>query len=249
MTASVANSSEFLIASDLRPCDSAWTPALAQMEEVRRACASVLGFDPRVRLVSVPSNPGEGFDVELGHESFVIPAALDFSLWQRERLGQLLAEARRGDPNTVVHHDDVDPGHPLVVDALADQAARALGNMPPQQAGLLLVASGHGDPASRAQSYRLMRLLWERLGFARAEVAFVRNAKLRPIGASLVRLAPILCSQPGTRSGSRRCGSNGGRAIARGLRHRAMHRLRPPFGSGAAVASPESPIANRSPAL
>lgn len=177
MTASAANSSEFLIASDLRPCDSAWTPALAQMEDVRKACASVLGFDPRVRLVSVPSHPGERFDMELGRDSFVIPAALDFSLWQRETLGQLLAEARRGDPNTVVHHDDVDSGHPLVVDALADQAARALGSTPPQQAGLILVASGHGDPASRAQSYRLMRLLWERLGFARAEVAFVRNAQ------------------------------------------------------------------------
>jgi hypothetical protein len=53
----------------------------------------------------------------------------------------------------------------------------ALGDLSPQNCGLILAASGHGDAASRAQSYRLMRLLWERWGFARAEVAFVRNAQ------------------------------------------------------------------------
>jgi hypothetical protein len=107
----------------------------------------------------------------------VVPAALDFSLWERDALGQRIAEQRRNHPDTLIYHDDVDPGHSLVVDALGFQAAQVLGEIAPQQCGLILAASGHGDPASRAQTYRLMRLLWERLGFARAEVAFVRNTQ------------------------------------------------------------------------
>ncbi len=167
MTASEGSSSSplFVIAAD-----QAWPGGSSQIDEIRDACARVLGFEPDVRLETIP------FAVAPGRETFVIPASLDFSLFQRESLGQMLAEARR-QPDTVIHHDDVDPGHPLVVDALAEQALRALGETPAQRAGLILVASGHGDPASRAQTYRLMRLLWEQLGFARAEVAFVRHAQ------------------------------------------------------------------------
>jgi hypothetical protein len=49
--------------------------------------------------------------------------------------------------------------------------------LPPQRCGLILAASGDGDSASRAQSYRLARLLWEELGLAHAEVGFIRHAK------------------------------------------------------------------------
>ncbi len=178
MTASEASSPEpagtpvFLILTDLTPADSAWAPASVQLEDVRTACARVLGFDPDIRLESI----GE-MRAPPGRETFVIPAALDFSLWERDSLGQRIAEQRRNHPETVIHHDDVDPGHSLIVDALACQAMQALGDTPPQKSGLILAASGHGDPASRAQTYRLMRLLWERAGFARAEVAFVRHAQ------------------------------------------------------------------------
>ena len=111
---------------------------------------------------------------ERASETLVIPTALDTSLWEREAIGERIAEARR--EGKTVFHDDVDPGHPLVVQALAIQAACALGDAAPQKCGLILAASGHGDPASRAQSYRLLRLLWEQCGFARGEVGFVRQA-------------------------------------------------------------------------
>lgn len=112
-------------------------------------------------------------------EVFVLPGDLDFNLFQRESIGQTLAEARRHHPQVVLHHDDVDPGHPLLVQALADQALRAI---PPdarslQQVGLVLAASGHGDAGSRANSYRLMRLVWEQLGVAAGEIGFVRHAQ------------------------------------------------------------------------
>ena len=42
---------------------------------------------------------------------------------------------------------------------------------------MILAASGHGDAGSRANSYRLMRLLWEQLGLAAGEVGFVRHAQ------------------------------------------------------------------------
>ncbi len=102
-------------------------------------------------------------------EIFVLPVALDFDLLRREALGQAIGEARRAHPQIVLHHDDVDPGHPLLVEALADQVGRAT--------GLILASSGHGDAGSRAQSYRLMRLIWERLSLTAGEVGFVRHAQ------------------------------------------------------------------------
>jgi hypothetical protein len=162
----------FRVLSDLGPHSPQWAVAAAQMEAVRSACAPVLGFDPDVRLAPVAE-----MSAQIGGENLVIPAALDFSLWERDLLGQRIAEERRSHPDTIIYHDDVDPGHPLVVDALAFQAAHALGEIPPQKCGLILAASGHGDPGSRAQSYRLMRLLWEQMGFARAEVGFLRHVQ------------------------------------------------------------------------
>jgi sirohydrochlorin ferrochelatase len=181
----------FIIATELHSRDAAWKQALAQLNDVRVASARVLGFDPDLRLASIPAHPGDAAPAEslLGvirdaaqgesREIFVLPAALDFSLWQREALGQLLGEARREHPSIAVHHDDVDLGHPLLVSAFADRIGRAIAdaNAPAQRCGLILAPGGNGDPASRAQSYRLMRLLWEELGLARAEVAFLRHAQ------------------------------------------------------------------------
>jgi sirohydrochlorin ferrochelatase len=167
MIASAANSPEFLIASDLLPGDASWPAASAQVEEVRAACAKILGFEPAVRLVSMT-----GEITPSRSEVFVIPAVLDFSLVLKARLGQLIAEARRASPRVAIHHDNVDVGHPLVVSAFADRIGRAL----TPHCGLVLAASGHGDPASRAESYRLMRLVWEELSLRKAEVGFVRHA-------------------------------------------------------------------------
>jgi hypothetical protein len=112
-------------------------------------------------------------------EIFVLPVALDFNLLQRETIGNTLAEARRNHPQITLHHDDLDPGHPLLVECLADQVARAIpaGARSLQQVGLIFAASGHGDAGSRAHTYQLMRLIWERLGLAAAEVGFVRHAQ------------------------------------------------------------------------
>jgi sirohydrochlorin ferrochelatase len=181
----------FLLASDLRPQGASWRAAQAQLDCIREDSARVLGFDPYLRLACMPEFPGDAEPAESlpraideaaaqgENEIFVLPAALDFSLWQREALGHVLAEARRRHPTAEIHHDDVDLAHPLLIDTLASQAAGTLATMgvPPQGATLLLVSSGHGDPASRAQSYRLMRLIWEQLGFAQGEVGFVRNAR------------------------------------------------------------------------
>ena len=142
------------------------------------ACEPILGFAPSIQIASVESLPAviASLDAE---EVFILPTALDFNLLQRESLGHAIAEARRAHSNVVFHHDDVDPTHPLVVQALADQVARAI---PPgarsfQQIGLILAASGHGDAGSRANSYRLMRLVWEQVGLGAGEVGFVRHAQ------------------------------------------------------------------------
>jgi hypothetical protein len=169
---SAARIPAFLVLSDLDPNSAQWPMATAQIDAVRSACAPVLGFEPDVRLT-----PAAEMSAQPGGETFVIPAALDFSLWERDLLGQRIAEERRTHPDNIVYHDDVDAGHSLVVDALGFQAARALPEIPPQRCGLILAASGHGDPGSRAQSYRLMRLLWEQIGFARAEVGFLRHVQ------------------------------------------------------------------------
>jgi sirohydrochlorin ferrochelatase len=145
---------------------------------VASACEPILGFRPAVELVSVDSL-SSAISRTGPREIFVLPTALDFNLLQREALGHAIAEARRAYPQLTIHHDDVDPTHPLVVQALADQVARAIspGARSLQHIGLILAASGHGDAGSRGQSYRLMRLVWEELGLAAGEVGFIRHAQ------------------------------------------------------------------------
>ncbi len=175
--------SVFVVASDASaPADYA--------AEIQAQIARILGFDPEVRLAILPDprqpDSGERFAEALAaatpssqqigdHEIFILPAALEFNLWQRETLGQIVAEARRRTPAITIHHDDPDLCDPLIVDALAESAARHIED--PRSTGILIAPNGCGDPASRAQSYRLMRLLWERLGVAAGDVAFVRHAQ------------------------------------------------------------------------
>jgi sirohydrochlorin ferrochelatase len=174
----------FLLATDLKPHEADWPEADRQAASVAAAAAPILGFEPVVKVASVVSYPGE---IVSGHslaevlsqqdatEVFVLPAALDFNLWQREEIGRVLAEQRRARADVSIHHDDLDLGHPLLIQCFADCAARALSS--PQRAGVIVAASGHGDPGARAQSYRFMRLLWEQAGFAKGEAGFVRHAQ------------------------------------------------------------------------
>ena len=168
--------SAFLIATDLKPAGSAWAEAARQVESLADPCARILGFEPRIDLVSLADLGSPPRDAD---EVFVIPTCLDFSVWEREALGQTLAEWRRSAQGLEIHADTVDLGHPLLIDCFADLVSSALAGSPisPQRVGLLLAASGHGDSASRAQSYRLMRLLWEQLGVAAGKIGFIRNAQ------------------------------------------------------------------------
>ena len=165
---------------------------MALAESLAEPVGRSLGFTPGVRLASLATHPGEGagehgLDKVLDNEAakgaaeiFVLPSALDWNVWQREAFGRTLGEFRREHPGVVVIHDDVDACHPLLVECFAETILRALveRKVPPQRAGLVLVASGHGDSGSRAQSYRLMRLLWEQLSLARGEVGFLRHEQV-----------------------------------------------------------------------
>lgn len=137
-------------------------------------CEPILGFRPRIAVASVDSIPAPDGDLD---ELFVLPVSLDFHLLEREALGRAIADLRRSNPKLVVHHDDIDPAHCLLVEALADQVARCLSPETARSTGVILAASGNGDADSRAQSYRLMRLIWERLGLAGGEVGFIRHAQ------------------------------------------------------------------------
>src|SRR5579862_6589699 len=160
----------FVIATDSYP------EAARLVESLIEPCAAILGFTPRItsRPLGALGDPPEQVD-----EVFVLPACFDFSVWEKEALGQTLAEWRRAGTGIAVHADCVDLGHPLLVEYFAGMVTAALAgsHVPPQRLGLLLVGSGNGDSGSRGQSYRLMRLLWEQLGVGRADVAFVRHAQ------------------------------------------------------------------------
>ena len=110
---------------------------------------------------------------------FVMPVAFDLNIWQRTLLGEELGGARRRHGSVSIYHDSVDPTHPLLVDCFSGQVLQALEDqrLLPPQSGLLLVADGQGDPATRADSYRLMRFLWEQASVKFAEVGFVRHAQ------------------------------------------------------------------------
>jgi hypothetical protein len=162
----------FLLASDLQPDQALWHRAVAQAEALAEPCACGIGLRPSVQLAASGCFP----DAEL---MFVLPTALDLHLAQREALGQAIGEYRRKHPTAEIYHDDIDLAHPILADCLSLLVAKEMENhgVTPGRAGLLLAADGHGDAASRAQTYRLMRLLWERLSLARAEVGFIRHAR------------------------------------------------------------------------
>ena len=181
----------FILTTELQPAGADWARVEAQAAALGVLAARTLGFVPRVRAAWLPLHPaGDGGARYLSRvmneeiaggapEVFVVPSAFELNVWQRATLGQVLAESRRLRDTVMIHHDDVNPTHPLLVDSFVGQIVRALAEREgaPQRAGLLLVADGQGDPATRADSYRLMRLLWEQTGVGQAEVAFVRHAQ------------------------------------------------------------------------
>jgi len=179
----------FIIATDVRPGGPAWEELKSQAGSLQLFANRTLGVESRVDLACLPARAmddhGEWqlsrvIDRSAGDEAsmiFLLPATFELNVWQRATLGEALACARRQHPAVSIHHDTVDPTHSLLVDCFTGQLLQTLDErgMTPRQAGLLLVADGLGDPATRADSYRLMRLLWEQTGMGRADVGFVRH--------------------------------------------------------------------------
>jgi len=179
----------FILATDLRPGEPDWALLEAQAASLQPFAEHALGVSTSVDLACLPArsteDPGEYqigrvIDRRVGEGTsilFVLPAAFDLNIWQRTMLGEELGAARRRHSGASIHHDSVDPAHPLLVDCFADQIVRALDaqGVAPRNAGLVLVADGQGEPASRADSYRLMRLIWEQAGLRRGDVGFVRH--------------------------------------------------------------------------
>ncbi|HEY0478011.1 MAG TPA: hypothetical protein VGD37_10830 [Kofleriaceae bacterium] len=181
----------FLIACDLAPGDPAWPRALAQADAVAGAAAPILGFAPDVEIASLAGDGGASeapgsLAAVLAEAAaqgrtvaFVLPAILDFSIFQRQALVEIARESQRRAPALAIHYDDVDPCHPRIVQALAESLWDTLagGEIAPARLGVLVVASGHGDARGRSGAYAVMRLLWEQLSVAHGEVAFVRHAR------------------------------------------------------------------------
>ena len=183
----------FILVSELTVDHHDWPAAAAQAAALVEPLASQLGFAPRIRLTSLPPAP-EGpvatspfnLPTVLADEAaagerdiFLIPTTLDFGLLQRAQLAEIAAGARHRFSHTTIAYDDVDPCHPLLVDTLTQSVYRKLAGstLKPEQVGLLVTASGDGASRGRAQSYQLMRLLWEQTGVAQANVAFCRHAR------------------------------------------------------------------------
>jgi sirohydrochlorin ferrochelatase len=178
----------FILATELEPGTANWAKAEGQAANLAVSATRLLGLSARAQLAVLATRPAEKDEHHLaqviereisqgGSELFVLPVAFELNIWQRTLLGETLSEIRRLHQGVSIHHDDVDPTHPLLLDCFASQVLQALDRQgtPPHQAGILLVASGQGDPRSRADSYRLMRLLWEQTGFGLGEVGFMRH--------------------------------------------------------------------------
>ena len=179
----------FILATEIDSGSNDWAKAEEQASSLMAFVTRFLGFTASVKIAVLSTRPEDRHqlakvvDREIAQgasELFVLPLAFELNIWQRSLLGQTLSEARRLHQAVSIHHDDINPTHPLLVDCFVDQILRALEvqSIAPRQAGVLLVANGQGDPENRADSYRLMRLLWEQTGLALGEVGFVRHEQL-----------------------------------------------------------------------
>lgn len=180
----------FLIATDVLPHEAAFGHALAEGIAVADAAAPILGFRPDVEVVSLGEQgavdgPGSLAAALVGRAArgetlvFVVPAILDFSIFQRQALTEQVRESQRRAPELAVHYDEPAACHPHIIQAFAESLWNALAGseVSPARLGVLVVASGHGDARGRADAYATMRLLWEQLAAARGEVAFVRHPR------------------------------------------------------------------------
>ena len=167
---------------------------------LERASSEVFGFRPRIcwaplsdqsyRMGRPAAAQGDGSRAERcceeliaegARQLYLLPVSFDFGMHHKQWLTELIRLTRRMHPQLSVYYDAMQASHPLLVQALVDVACQNLARMQlraSSELGLLLIGNGTGDPDTRAESYRLMRLIWEQLGAARADVGFVRHTLL-----------------------------------------------------------------------
>jgi len=167
------------LATEVSRLEAAWSELEMCRRAVADAFAAIVGFTTVVEAVTMDEDLGGSIAAagEGASELFILPVSLEFDLLQREALGRGISEARRRHPEIPIHCDNIDPGDSLIVDSLAAQTMKTVeeAGADPRRAGLIFAAMGQGDASSRAQSYRVMRLLWEQLGFAAGEIGFLRH--------------------------------------------------------------------------
>jgi hypothetical protein len=214
----------FVLAIDVVPGDAAFPRAVAVAEAVADAAAPILGFRPDVAVASLALDegsasmdaPGEPGSVRAALAdraargqtvAFLLPAILELSVFARQALVELTRESQRRSPGLAIHYDDVDPCHPRLVQAFAEALWEVLAgdDIAPARLGVLVVASGQGDPRGRAAAYAVMRLLWEQLAVARGDACFVRHPRpavpetlTRCLGTPLHWIAVPMMLWPGT---------------------------------------------------
>ena len=108
---------------------------------------------------------------------FVLPAAFDLNIWQRTTLGEEAGAARRRHPGVSIHHDTVDPTHPLLVDCFAGQILRRW-RIGGDRAAARRTPPGRRRPGRPRHPCRLLPPDASALGASRpgpGEVGFVRH--------------------------------------------------------------------------
>ncbi|WP_428264849.1 CbiX/SirB N-terminal domain-containing protein [Haliangium sp.] len=161
----------------------------------------VAGLDPGVH--GGPPPLAEVIDAAAARGAgavFIVPVSLGLPLPAQEHLAAAARDGRRRYPELAIHYCAPDPTDPALISAFVARASAALlGStgqagpggpapalgpasppVPPpslDRLGVLLVAAGDSDAPTRAHAYQAMRLIWEHLGVARGEVAFLRHAR------------------------------------------------------------------------
>ena len=181
----------FILATDLRPGEAAWASAEAQAGGLQAFAVRTLGVTPWVDLACLPARSmedagehqlGRAIDRRAGDEAsviFVLPAAFDLNIWQRTMLGEELAARAAGTPasrSITIPSTRRMRCSSIVLPVRSCehwQSGASNRGVPASSSS----PTGQVDPATRADSYRLMRLLWEQADLGRGEVGFVRHSQ------------------------------------------------------------------------
>ena len=126
----------FILVTELTANHPDWPGGAAHVDALSDLLAPQLGSVPVIRLASQPlaafspvtcndSATAPRFDLPRiladeaadGRVVFLIPAMLDIGVLRKAQLAEVAANARQLFPKAVIAYDDVDPCHPLLVEA------------------------------------------------------------------------------------------------------------------------------------